>query len=173
MANDDDEELDSLLFGAARLNVAIRREYARLRRCDDAAASRTAAKHFVYVLLLQDDAFYVGSTDNIYQRLLEHVVMSPSSSLWVREHGPVKRVVEVCRNCGPDDETYKTLEYMMLFGWDKVRGSYWCRVDMAAPPHALTGFERAAADRPLDNLSMDEMATVRARVAELARDLKA
>ena len=31
----------------------------------------------------------------------------------------------------------KTLEYMSLFGWQHVRGSYWCRSDMRAPPPAL------------------------------------
>lgn len=170
-ADGNNAALDALLLEASRLNVAIRREYARLR---GTGAGTGAAKHFVYVLLLQDGKFYVGATDNIYQRLLEHVVMSPSSSVWVREHGPVKRVVEVCRNCGPDVETHKTLEYMMLFGWENVRGSHWCRVALDAPPHALTCFDRGApAPSRLEHLSLSEMASLRMRVATLARDLKA
>jgi hypothetical protein len=163
--------LDALLFEAARLNVAIRRQYARLRGTDSIHVT-SAGKYFVYVLLLQDSKFYVGSTDNIYQRLLEHTVMSPSSSIWVREHGPVQRIVEVCRSCGPQDETHKTLEYMVLFGWENVRGSHWCRVALDMPPHALAaGFERG--QHAFEYLSLGEMASVRARVATLARDLKA
>ncbi len=158
--------LDALLLDAARLNVAIRREYARLR--GDLAGS---AKYFVYVLLLQNGKFYVGCTDNVYQRLLEHAVMSPSSSVWVREHGPVKRIVEVCRNCGPVDEAYKTLEYMMLFGWENVRGAQWCRVVLDAPPHALASFERRAGG--FEHLSSEDMTSLRIHVATLARDLKA
>jgi hypothetical protein len=164
--------LDELLFQAARTNVAIRREYARLRGVDSGGeAVGGGAKHFVYVLLLSSGMFYVGSTDNVYQRLLEHVVMSPSSSLWVREHGPVRRIVEVCRNCGPNDETLKTLEYMMLFGWENVRGSHWCRVALDAPPRPLAGFQRGAAE--FEYLSMEEMAVLRARVESLARDWRA
>jgi hypothetical protein len=127
--------LEGMLLDAARLNVRIRRHYASVKR-------HASARYYTYVLLLQRNKIYVGSSDLLVQRLLEHRTMSPASAKWVREHGPVERVVEVAVNCGPEDEMYKTLEYMSLFGWQHVRGSYWCRSDMRAPPPALAWFER-------------------------------
>ncbi len=97
--------IEALLQQSARLSVAIRRTYATVKL-------DPAARYYTYVLMLQNSKFYVGSTDNIYNRLLDHCTMSASSAVWVRQHGPVHRVVEVSRNCRADDETYKTLEYM-------------------------------------------------------------
>lgn len=99
------QSLENMLMLNARLSVNIRRAYTRLKR-------DPGARYFTYVLLLQNNKMYVGSTDNIYNRLLDHCQMSKNSSVWVREHGPVRRVVEVSRDCHHDDETYKTLEYM-------------------------------------------------------------
>lgn len=151
--------LDALLLEAARLSVAVRAAYAALKR-------DPAARYFTYVLLLQNGKMYVGNTDNIYQRLLEHCLMSPSAAVWVREHGPVARVVEICRNCTREDETYKTLEYMSLFGWEHVRGAAWCRPEMRAPPVPLAEFTREP--RPFEYMTRRDMDGVLARVRELA-----
>ena len=97
--------LEPMLLQSARLSVDIRRAYSRLKR-------DPGARYYTYVLLLQNNKMYVGSTDNIYNRLLDHCQMSKSSAIWVREHGPVQRIVEISRNCNRDDETYKTMEYM-------------------------------------------------------------
>lgn len=99
------QTLEPLLLQSAQLSVSIRRAYARLKR-------DPGARYYTYVLLLNENKMYVGSTDNIYRRLLDHCQMGKSSSVWVREHGPVRRVVEISRNCGRDDEAYKTFEYM-------------------------------------------------------------
>lgn len=171
-AQDDDDRaaspaaaIDNMLVQAARLNVRIRREYARIK-------ADPGARYFTYVLLLQRGKLYVGSSDNIVQRLMEHHAMSPSSAVWVREHGPVHRVVEVCRNCLADDETYKTLEYMTMFGWENVRGAGWCRADMRASPAALDGFERDPT-RPWHFLSRREIDAVLRHVRELCAELTA
>jgi hypothetical protein len=152
--------LDVLLRRSARLRVAIGREYLRLKR-------DPAARYYTYVLMLRDSKFYVGNSDSIYTRLLDHATMSPGSAVWVREHGPVQRVVEVCRGCASDDERYKTLEYMDMFGWQNVRGASWCRPAMRAAPAALAGFRRDPA-RPFDHLSRREIDDIAAVVGELA-----
>ena len=157
--------IDAMLVQAARLSVRIRREYARIK-------TDPGARYFTYVLLLQRGKLYVGSSDNIVQRLMEHHAMSPSSAVWVREHGPVQRVVEVCRNSSADDETYKTLEYMTMFGWDNVRGAGWCRSDMARPPQALETFERDPA-RPWHFLGRREIDVVLRHVRDLTAELTA
>lgn len=124
-----------MLLQSARLGMAIRKEYARLK-------VDPAAKFYTYVLQLQDGKFYVGNTDNIYARMLDHHTMSPSSALWVKHFGPVQRIVEVSRNSAKADEHYKTLQYMSMFGWENVRGSSYCKVQMFGPPEGLKTFSR-------------------------------
>lgn len=157
-------ELHHLLLKSARLHVAISRAYSSVKR-------DPTARYFTYVLLLQKGRMYVGSSDNIYRRLLDHWTMSPSSAVWVREHGPVERVLEVSVNCGADDERYKTLEYMGLFGHDKVRGAGWCRVDASGPPAALADFVRDRSD--FTYLSRTELDGVVSEVEALAREMAA
>lgn len=153
--------LEPLLLQSAKLSVAIQRTYAKIRR------DPTCRYYYTYVLLLQDGKLYVGASNNIYNRLLEHHLMSPSSSLWVREHGPVQRVVEISRNCNNDDEAYKTLEYMTLFGWQNVRGACYYRPAMKAPPAALAEFRRDP-QRPFQYMSRAEIDEVVHVVGELA-----
>lgn len=152
--------VEPLLLQSARLSMTIRKTYARVKR-------DPSARYYTYVLLLGDNKLYVGNTDNIYNRLLDHCLLTPSSALWVREHGPVRRVVEVCRDCRRDDETYKTLEYMSLFGWQNVRGASYCRPAMRSPPVALAGFRRDCG-RHFDYLSRDDIDDVVDVVKELA-----
>lgn len=151
------------MLEAAKLNVRIRREYARMKR-------DVGARFYTYVLLLQKGKMYCGSSDNIYTRLLDHSLGTPSAALWVKEHGPIERVVEIARNCGRDDETYKTLEYMSLFGWENVRGAGWCKVDMRAPPAALETFDRDPV-RPAEYMSRKEVDAVWHHVCEMAKEL--
>lgn len=152
--------LESMLLQSARLGQAIRREYSRAKR--DANA-----KYYTYVLQLQDGKFYVGNTDNIYARLLDHTLMTPSSALWVRHHGPVQGVLEISRNSAAPDEHYKTLLYMSMFGWENVRGSSYCKVQMHNPPEALRGFARAR-DGEFEYLARGEIDAVLQAVRELA-----
>ena len=126
-------DVEAALIDAARLNIRIRTLYARLKK-------ESKGRYFTYVILLQNGKIYVGSSDNIYQRLYEHEMQTPQSAGFVREHGPVIRVLEISRNCRADDETYKTLEYMSLFGYENVRGSAWCRGEMRSPPAELATF---------------------------------
>lgn len=155
------QTLEPMLLQSARLAVSIRRTYSRVKR-------DPGARYYTYVLLLQNNKLYVGNTDNIYNRLLDHCLMSASSSVWVRQHGPVQRVVEVSRDCCREDELYKTLEYMSLFGWKNVRGAAYCRPAMRAAPAALADFRRDNT-RAFDYLSrreVDEVVTVVRDLAE-------
>lgn len=155
--------IEGLLLDAARLSVLIRREYGRIKR-------HPPARYYTYVLQLQDDKMYVGCSDNLFTRLTEHRLLSSSAAVWVREHGPVRRVVEVSLNCAPDDEHYKTLEYMSMFGWENVRGAGWCRVAMRAPPAALADFQRDPG-RHFEYMSRRDIDAVVRHVDSLASDL--
>lgn len=124
-----------LLYEAALLGAAIRHMYVDVK-------TNPTGRYFTYVLLLQHGKMYVGSTDNIYTRLADHFACSPSSALWVKEYGPVVRVVEVCKNCHPDDEHYKFTEYADKFGFENVRGGGCCRLLVSHEPPSVKNFQR-------------------------------
>jgi len=150
-----EKTLDELILESAHLAVQLRK---RLRKGQN---DEGPARYYTYVLLLQDECIYVGSSNNIYVRLMEHLHETEMSSNWVREHGPVIRVLEISKNASPDDETYKTLEYMSLFGWQSVRGAGWCKMEVRNPPAALTAFCRDRADfEYLSRREIDEIVAV-------------
>lgn len=125
----------TLLHEAFQNTMAVRKMYQQTKR-------HPTARYFVYVLLLQDGKFYVGSTDNPYTRLWDHFQCSSNSALWVREWGPPVRVVEIARNCSPEDEQYKYAEYADKFGWINVRGGGCCRLVMLREPTSVSQFAR-------------------------------
>lgn len=151
--------LELMLMKSARLAVNIRRTYTKVKK-------DPSAYYYTYVLLLQDNKMYIGATDNIYNRLLHHCQMSKSSSVWVRQHGPVKRVVEITRNCDREDETLKTMEYMTMFGWKNVRGAAYCRSALRGPPPQLVDFRKDG--KLFDYLTRREIDDVVSTVRDLA-----
>lgn len=160
--NADLEDLLQVLLTSARINVRVRHEYGKRRRTYD-------TKYFTYALLLQDGKIYVGETNNVYQRLLEHFTMSNSSALWVREHGPVQRVLEITSNAPEGAEEERTLDYMTMFGWENVRGSGWCRKRMMGPPLKLEVHERGAMKHAF--MPRKDVDDVVEQVEELIREL--
>jgi hypothetical protein len=153
-----DDTLRAELLGAAKSAVHVRKMYLQLKR-------DPTARYFTYVLLLQNGNIYVGSSDNIIMRLYEHEFQTPQSAQFVREHGPVIRVMEIAQNSRADDETYKTLEYMSLFGWERVRGAGWCRGSMRGPPGELASFRRDRTDfEYLSRADIDEILSEIARL---------
>ena len=86
-----------------------------------------------YVLELQDGKYYVGITSSLNTRLGAH--WSGQGSKWTRLHKPVK-IMNVILG---DKERETTLLMMKGYGWQNVRGSSWCRVDLKSPPPALSG----------------------------------
>lgn len=151
-------------LASAQTSVRLRRTLAKRKR-------DPSARYFTYTLLLRDGNVYVGSTDNVYVRLLDHYLMTSSSSVWVREHGPVQRVLEIVEDSTADDEKYKTLEYMSMFGWERVRGAGWCRSQMRSAPAALDAFVRDRAD--FAYMSRPRISDVVTEVTRLAATLRA
>jgi len=86
----------------------------------------------VYCLQLEDGFYYVGTTMNINMRYAQH--SSGAGSKWTRLHKP-ECITEVC--LGADAvEKAKTLEYMKRYGFQNVRGSHWCKVELRTDPSA-------------------------------------
>ncbi len=157
------EKLLGVLLDSARANVRVRHEYRQRKRSTD-------VKYFTYALLLDEGKIYVGETDNIYQRLLEHMTMSNSSAMWVRKHGPVRRVLEITSDAPEGAEEERTLEYMSIFGWENVRGSGWCRKRMLGPPAKLETYVRG--EMKHSYMTRRDIDDIVEQVDRLAEDLK-
>jgi len=137
--NDMDEGIGDegydLLFDAATKAVSIRNMYTSFW------TNRQPARYFTYVLLLQHGKIYVGSTDNIYIRLMDHFMCSSMSAAWVREYGPPERIVEIIVGGLPDTESYVYCMYAERFGYTNVRGGGVCKLMVTHEPQVVKSFE--------------------------------
>jgi hypothetical protein len=73
----------------------------------------------IYILKLKDGNYYVGKTNNVEKRFLEH--MSGKGSVWTIKYEPIE-IEKVIPNSSPFDEDRYVKEYMYKFGFNKVRG---------------------------------------------------
>jgi hypothetical protein len=80
---------------------------------------------YIYILLLENNKYYIGKTNNPKKRLLEHTNSEGAS--WTKIYKPVK-ILNVISDCSNFDEDRYTLEYMSLYGIDNVRGGSFCSV---------------------------------------------
>lgn len=88
-------------------------------------------KSYVYVLELEDERYYVGRTSNFVQRMNEH--FSGNGSVYTKKYKPIK-IKELIEEKNSFDERDKTLEYMKIYGYEKVRGYAWCREQLLRSP---------------------------------------
>lgn len=84
-------------------------------------------KNYIYVLKLIDERYYVGRTGNILRRVKQH--FSGYGSKYTKKYKPLK-VIEVEEELTNDDERKMTFKYVDKYGWEKVRGSYWCSLEI-------------------------------------------
>lgn len=74
----------------------------------------------IYVLLLEEDKWYVGRTSrDVSIRFREH--LSGNGASWTKRYKP-RLLVETRISTSPFDEDAVTKEYMSKFGIDNVRG---------------------------------------------------
>ena len=88
----------------------------------------------VYILLLENNKYYVGITNNLPQRLHSH--FSGHGGVWTNLYHPIK-VVEVVDAPYKEVEKEYTLKYMKEFGWENVRGYAWTSAVLKRPPRLL------------------------------------
>lgn len=86
--------------------------------------------NLVYILKLEDDCWYVGTTSNMNYRLAQHNF--GQGSKWTRVHRPIA-IAEVLVG-GLQIERVKTLEYMRKYGYNMVRGGGWCQLELKDDP---------------------------------------
>lgn len=86
---------------------------------------------FIYILELNGGNWYVGSTTNLQDALLQHV-HRPTG--WVRKHGWTGRYEAY--NVLISEERWVTIAMMRRFGKDKVRGACWLGcMPLVSDPH--------------------------------------
>lgn len=90
-------------------------------------------EEYVYVLELEGDNYYVGYSACLPNRIHQHFV--GDGALWTRKHKP-RKVVEIVLG-DKSVEKKKTLEWMALKGYEKVRGFAWCHAVLDGPPKEL------------------------------------
>lgn len=79
---------------------------------------------YVYVLLLANNKYYIGKTNNLQFRLYDH--FNALGSSWTIKHSPIK-LLELIRDCDDYDEDKITFKYMEKYGIDNVRGGSFCQ----------------------------------------------
>lgn len=79
---------------------------------------------FVYVLLLQNNKYYIGRTSNPQFRIDEHFNLN--GSVWTQKYNPIK-LIELINNCDEFDEDKTTIKYISKYGIDNVRCGSFCQ----------------------------------------------
>jgi len=72
---------------------------------------------YIYVLRLESDKYYIGTTDNPSSNLY----FNANESVWICKYKPIE-VIETVPNCDYLDEDKMTIHYMKEKGIDNVRG---------------------------------------------------
>lgn len=88
--------------------------------------------YILYVLLLQNNNFYVGSSSEYEKRLENH--FKGKGSAWTKAHAPIqvneKTILGECTYRDAEiAENTKTIELMRKYGWQRVRGGFFSNVD--------------------------------------------
>ena len=84
-------------------------------------------KILIYVLLLNDNCYYIGkTTKNVEERFNEHMKGSAS---WTTLHTPIK-IIETLNTTNPMDEDSVTKKYMLKYGIENVRGGSYTKITL-------------------------------------------
>jgi hypothetical protein len=99
-------------------------------------------KEYVYVLKLVNDKYYIGHTTRLNgERLLEH--MKGAGAKWTKIYKPIG-IISI-QYGSREDEKQLTLQYMLTFGWQNVRGGPWTKIDLENPPEQLLDMQMESA----------------------------
>jgi predicted GIY-YIG superfamily endonuclease len=90
-------------------------------------------QQYVYVLALENECWYVGTSASVHDRI--HAHFTGNGSQWTKTHRPL--YVHSIVPGGKDLEKETTLQTMRERGWKSVRGHAWCAVYLARAPTAL------------------------------------
>lgn len=88
-------------------------------------------QHWIYVLQLAGNRYYVGETTDLDERINQH---KSGGAAWTRKHKFVREVkrIDVDYKNRYLVEFMETIELMSANGIDKVRGACFCRINYTA-----------------------------------------
>ncbi len=83
---------------------------------------------FIYTLLLENNKYYVGKTNNPDFRLESH--FSSNGSVWTKTYKPIK-LLELIPDCDNYDEDKYVIKYMEKYGIYNVRGGSFSQLKIS------------------------------------------
>jgi len=83
---------------------------------------------YVYILKLEHNCYYIGSSFNPEDRILRHV--RGVGTEWTKIHKPVE-IISIERRTQDDLENIRTLEYATKFGIVNVRGGDFAQLNLS------------------------------------------
>ncbi len=86
------------------------------------------SKFFIYILKCQQNKYYVGKTENIANRIEDHLF--GQGSAWTKKYKPIT-VEDIKINCDKFDEDKYVLIYMEKYGIDNVRGGTYSTIELS------------------------------------------
>jgi len=78
---------------------------------------------YIYALILEDNKYYVGKTDNPELRIEQH--HEGSGATWTIKYKPIN-ILFIKKSNSPFDENNTTKELMIKYGINNVRGGSYC-----------------------------------------------
>lgn len=112
-------------------------EFKRIRRSYETTVLGSAmfpfGVEYIYVWELEGGKYYVGWSENLSRRMDEH--MTSEGAIWTRQYAPVA-IREIMRGDKALEKT-KTLGYMKKYGFENVRGSFWCKSEYKVIPEEV------------------------------------
>lgn len=78
---------------------------------------------WIYTLLLEEDKYYVGFTENLSQRMEQH--FTGEGAMWTKKYKPIK-IIEIVQEINEWHEDFATMVMMRKYGFQNVRGGSWC-----------------------------------------------
>ena len=91
-------------------------------------------KIYIYVLCLEYNKYYVGRTSKFLKRMYDH--FHGNGSVFTKIFKPIS-ILEIIEENDIYDEKNKTIEIMLKYGWENVRGYTWCQTILYNPPNII------------------------------------
>jgi len=80
----------------------------------------------LYVLRLENDNYYVGMSYNLNFRFAQH--WQGKGAKWTKLHKPLEVIRIIYPALEENIENKITLEYIALYGADRVKGGSYCKI---------------------------------------------
>jgi predicted GIY-YIG superfamily endonuclease len=81
----------------------------------------------IYILELEDNKYYIGRTNNIERRYIEHL---SSNNKWIKTFKPIKILEEIILTSNHQEDNI-TKDYMYKYGIDNVRGGSYTTFELS------------------------------------------